>query len=136
LSYRKAIVVGAGVGLLLAIALATIDRILVARLEWSVPACPDPRCTRAAEIVEAEPMHVLMAFALGFACRVRVVPATARRATAWAMTHTLLNRGRSLRVASMPPVDPRPRLLGNLAGNQSRFPLGTPHSVRTPTTPS
>jgi hypothetical protein len=33
LSYRKAIVVGAGVGLLLAIALATIDRIMVARLD-------------------------------------------------------------------------------------------------------
>lgn len=67
MSYRKAMVVGAGVGLLLAIAVATIDGVMVARLISSVFACPDPRCTRAAEIVGAEPMHVLMASALGFA---------------------------------------------------------------------
>jgi hypothetical protein len=64
--YRKAAVVGVAVGLLLAIAVATIDGILVARLLSGVLACPDPRCTRAVQIVESEPMHVLIALALGF----------------------------------------------------------------------
>ena len=67
MSYRKAILVGTGVGLLLAIAVATIDNIRLARLASSLPSCPAPRCTRLTEIVSAEPLHVLMAFALGFA---------------------------------------------------------------------
>ena len=65
--YRKAIVVGVGVGLLLAIAVATIDNIRLARLVSSLPHCPAPRCERVVEIVSAEPLHVLLAFALGFA---------------------------------------------------------------------
>ena len=64
--YRKAAVAGVGIGLLLAIAVATIDNIRLARLAWSLPSCPAPRCTRLAEIVSAEPLHVLLAFALGF----------------------------------------------------------------------
>jgi len=66
-SYRKAIIVGVGVGLLLAIAISTIDDIRVARVAWSILACPDPRCTRMEEIASAKPLHVLLAFALGCA---------------------------------------------------------------------
>jgi hypothetical protein len=65
-SYRQAIIVPVGVGLLLAIAVATIDNIRLARLASSLPSCPAPRCTRLTEIVSAEPVHVLLAFALGF----------------------------------------------------------------------
>lgn len=65
MSYRRTIVVGAGVGLLLAIAAATIDNIRLARLAWSVPSCPAPRCTRLTEIVSAAPLHVQLAFTLG-----------------------------------------------------------------------
>ena len=54
-----------GVGLLLAIAVATIDLILVARL-LNFIVCPDPRCTRAVQIGRSQPLHVLIAFALGF----------------------------------------------------------------------
>ena len=60
-------IVGVGVGLLLAIAVSTIDDIRVARLMSGVFFCPDPRCTSMAEIVSAKPLHVLLAFALGFA---------------------------------------------------------------------
>ena len=67
MSYRKAIVVGVGVGLLLAIAVTTIDNIRLARLASSLPSCPAPRCARLTEIVSAEPLHALLAFALGFA---------------------------------------------------------------------
>jgi cytochrome c oxidase subunit IV len=66
-SYRKPIIVGVGVGLLLAIAVSTIDNIRLARLASGLPSCPAPGCTRLTEIVSAEPLHVLMAFALGFA---------------------------------------------------------------------
>jgi len=64
--YRKAIVVGIGVGLLLAIAAATIDDIIVARLFSTAFVCPDPRCTQAARIGRAEPLRVLIAFLVGF----------------------------------------------------------------------
>jgi hypothetical protein len=59
--------VSVGVGLLLAITIATIDNIRLARLASSLPHCPAPGCTRLVEIVSAEPLHVLLAFALGFA---------------------------------------------------------------------
>jgi hypothetical protein len=65
--YRKAAVVGLGVGVLLAIAVATIDGIIVARLFSGATICPDPRCTRAAQFGRSEPIQVLIAFALGFA---------------------------------------------------------------------
>lgn len=64
--YRKAAVAGVGIGLLLAIAVATIDLILVARLFSDAMVCPDPRCTRAVQIGRSQPMHVLLAFAIGF----------------------------------------------------------------------
>jgi hypothetical protein len=63
--YRKAALAGVGVGLLLAIAVATIDNIRLAQLASSLPSCPAPRCTRLTEIVSAEPLHVLLAFAVG-----------------------------------------------------------------------
>ena len=71
---------GVGVGLLLAIAVATIDHMMAARLAWQIPACPDIRCDRVIQIVESKPMHALIAFALGFIA-----------AFAWAL------RGRGLR---------------------------------------
>jgi hypothetical protein len=65
--YRKATVVGLGIGLLLAIAVATTDEIIVARLMSRPMVCPDPACTRAAHVGSAEPTQCLTAFALGFA---------------------------------------------------------------------
>ena len=64
--YRTAPVAGVGVGLLLAIAVATIDVILVARLLSGALVCPDPRCTRAVQIGRSQSVHMLIAFALGF----------------------------------------------------------------------
>ena len=65
--YRKAAVVtGVGVGLLLAIAVATINHIMAARLAGQISACPDIRCDRLVQIVESQPMHLLIAFTLGF----------------------------------------------------------------------
>lgn len=55
-----------GVGALLAIAVAIIDNVRVTRLAWSIHSCPDPRCPRMAQLVQSEPLHVLVAFALGF----------------------------------------------------------------------
>jgi hypothetical protein len=55
-----------GAGLLLAIAVATIDNIRLGRLASGLPHCPAPGCARLTEIVSAEPLHVLLAFALGF----------------------------------------------------------------------
>jgi hypothetical protein len=78
--YRKATVTGMGVGAMLAIAVAIIDNMIVARLAWQIVACPDPRCTRMAQIVQSEPIHVLIAFALGFAI-----------AVAWSLRRRSLN---------------------------------------------
>ena len=65
--YRKAAVAGVGIGLLLAISIATIDNIRLARLAATLSSCPAPGCRRLSEIVSAEPVHVLLAFTLGFA---------------------------------------------------------------------
>jgi hypothetical protein len=65
--YRKAAVVSLGVGLLLAIAVATIDGIILARLFSGLTFCPAPGCWRAAQFARSEPMQVLIAFVLGFA---------------------------------------------------------------------
>ena len=64
--YRKAAVAGVSVGLLLAIAVAATDNIRLARLASNLPHCPAPGCAHLAEVVSAEPLHVLLAFVLGF----------------------------------------------------------------------
>ena len=80
--YRKAAVAGVGVGLLLAIAVATIDGFLVARPLSDVVACQDPRCTRAAQIGRSMPIQVLIAFVLGLV-----------GAFAWVLRHRGLRDG-------------------------------------------
>jgi hypothetical protein len=78
----RATVTGVGIGAMLAIAVATIDNIMVARLASQTFACPGPRCTRIVQIVESEPIHVMVAFALGFAV-----------AFTWSLHRRSLNHG-------------------------------------------
>ena len=57
-----------GGGLLLAIAVATIDGVVVAELFSGAYVCPDPRCTAAGYFGgSAERAQVVIAFALGYA---------------------------------------------------------------------
>lgn len=67
MSHRKVAFLAVGGGLLLAIAVATIDGIVLARLSGAY-VCPDPRCTKAAQFGgSAERAQVVIAFALGYA---------------------------------------------------------------------
>jgi hypothetical protein len=80
--YRKATIMAVGVGAVLAIVVAIIDNVMMARLASHIVACPDPRCTRMAKIVISEPVHVLVAFALGFAV-----------AVGWSLRRRTMNHG-------------------------------------------